>query len=309
MTPVIIQLTVGVIVLFLGSEFLVRGSVSLAKAFRMPGVWIGLTVVAYGTSAPELFVSTQAAMTASPDIALGNVIGSVICNILLVLGAVALIQPLATDTYRVRRDALAMIAASALLILFCLDGSLDRSEGLLLIAALAVYTWLCRRTAGERPVGESGDDCKTERGWCAAGYILVGGGLLMTGADILINGALSAAVRFGLSEAVAGLTVVAIVTSLPELAASIAAARHKQAKFCLSNLIGGCIFNILGIAGLCAAVNPIPVAAAFIGLHLWVMLSASLLCLAALYSKKTLSRAEGAVFLALYAGYIVYQYA
>jgi len=309
-----LQSALGIVILFGGGEILVRGTVNFARALKLPAAIIGLTVVAYGTAAPELMTSLHAAVNGSPDIALGMIIGSNVTNILLVLGIMAWLQPVVTSTATGRRDGLVMLGSSVLLLLVAWNEEITRGEGAALLAAFTLYVWStltsARNQGSEAEAAEEARKTSTSScSWCAVAYILVGLAMLMTGADILVDGAASMARRLGVSEAVVGLSVVAIGTSLPELAAVIMAALRKEYNLGISTIIGSNIFNSLGIVGLSAAFVPIPAAGRFLAIDFWVLLAACLLCLAFLFTGKRLSRNEGVVFLALFVGYVITLYA
>lgn len=302
-------IALSLVMLIAGSELLVRGAVGFARSFRIPATIIGLTVVAYGTASPELIISTISAINGSPDLALGNIIGSALVNILLVIGVIALFQPLKTGPSLVRRDALIMLGATVFLALFCLDEEIDRVEGLMCLAALMAYTWFTCKTATQRATSvEAQGNAKCDTRWCAASYMLIGSALLFSGVDIFIEGMLSLARGLNVSEATIALTAAALATSLPELVTSVTAARKGEAGLSLAVIVSGTIFTLLGISGLAAFANPIPVSPVFLHGSLWILVVASGLCLLALKTKSALSRKEGLVFVALYAATIVYQY-
>ncbi len=315
MTPFILQILFGITLLVAGGELLVRGAVTVAKFFKLSTTVIGLTIVAYGTSSPEMIVSIQAAASGSPDISLGNVIGSNIGNILAILALVAIVTPLRACPDLIKRDGWIMVGVSVLLLLLCLDGEVGRLDALILLSGAAYYTYRTIQSSKLRPVlpvPEAQEVPNTEKKAClpcAIAYIAVGLGLLTTGADILIDGSSGLARMFGVSDAVIGLTIVAIGTSTPELITSLVAAFRKQADLSIANIIGSNIFNILGIVGVSAAITPIAVSAQFLSVDLYVMIATALIGIWMLYSKHTLSRLEGAVLLLLYIAYIVYQYA
>lgn len=287
-----------------------RGAVAIAERFHLPTALIGLTVVAYGTSAPELVVSVQAGATGSPDIALGNVIGSNISNILLVLGMTAMISAIPVCKNTIRRDGWLMIFCTLLLFAMCADGQINRLEALVLCAGAVSYGFYAYRSAKKRPIlpaphmlGEQ-KHCTI----CAIAYLTVGLGLLTTGADILIDGAAALARAFQVSEAVIGLTIVAIGSSAPELATSVVAAWRKKPDLSVANIIGSNIFNILGIIGISALITPLAVSSQFLGFDLYALLGISALGLMMLYTDHTLTRKEGTALVALYLAYGIYQY-
>ena len=249
----------GLALLVLGGDLLVKGAVGLSLKLGMTPLVVGLTVVAFGTSAPELLVSLSAALKGSSGIAMGNVVGSNIANVLVILGVTALVSVIVTKGHDLRESWGMMIAASLLLIGIALTGEIGRLEGVIL--------------------------------------------LLPVGANLLVNGATDIARAFGISETVIGLTLVAIGTSLPELAASVASALKGRADMALGNVVGSNIFNILAILGITAVISPLPIPPEMLRLDLWVMLGAALLLFPFLFRGISLTRPVGALFVAGYAAY------
>ncbi|MBN2759919.1 MAG: calcium/sodium antiporter [Rhodobacteraceae bacterium] len=294
-------LVVGLLGLFLGGEALVRGAVAVAHRFAMPPLLIGLTVVGFGTSTPELLVSVQAALGGVPDIAIGNVVGSNIGNILLIVGVTALIWPITVAARSLRRDLAVMIlAAFALVPLFWL-GQIGRFAGLALVLGLLAYlVWSYLDPQGDAP--ES--DAPAQPLWQSIGWLLAGLAGLMLGARLLVDGAVNIAQALGLSEAFIGLTIVAIGTSLPELATSLMAALRKQSAIAIGNIVGSNVFNVLGILGATAIIAPIPVAGRFLTFDLPVMIGVSALLAVLLLARSGVGRAGGAVLLLGYAAYV-----
>ncbi|MFN3460397.1 MAG: calcium/sodium antiporter [Oceanibaculum sp.] len=304
----------GLLLLFLGGEALVRGSVAIATRLGISRLVVGMVIVGFGTSAPELMVSLQAALSGSPDIALGNVIGSNTANILLILGIAALLTPLANGDGGIRREALVMLLAAAALVGALWLGELDRIVGLALLAGLALHLTLAflkeRRTradlaesaAHEHEADEVSDiPMKLPLAILAA---LAGLALLVLGARLMVDGATSIARELGVSEAVIGLTIVAVGTSLPELATAIVAAIRRHADVVLANIVGSNIFNVLAILGITATIAPIGVSERFLLIDGPIMLLVTLLAVAVLLRARTVGRVIGGGFLALYAGYI-----
>lgn len=306
---------VGLVGLMLGGELLVRGAVSAAKAFGISPMIIGLTLVGFGTSTPELVTSLQAALAGSSGIAIGNVVGSNIGNVLLILGIAALIAPIAVDPAALKRDGAVMIAATALCMGAVVVGQVDRLAGALLVVGLAVYltvTLLLERRASKSPSADvyaaeseavPGPDYSL--GWS---LLLALGGLIITilGARFLVSGAVTAAQAIGLSEAVIGLTIVAIGTSMPELVTSVIAVRKGQGDVALGNVIGSNIFNILGILGVTALVQPMVVPAQIIEFDMWVLAASAVLLVVFARTGRRISRREGAVMLVLYLAYLAW---
>jgi cation:H+ antiporter len=290
----------GLVLLVLGGDWLVRGAVALAERFRVPPLVIGLTIVGFGTSAPELLVSLKAALSGRGGIAIGNVVGSNIANILLILGVAALIGPIAARMADLRRDLLWMLGSSALLVPLFWNGDLGRVEGAVLAVGILTYLAVCLRSAGDEPAVEHA----IMPGWQALGLVLVGFAALIGGAQLLVDSATEIARAFGVSEAVIGLTIVAVGTSLPELATTIAAAIKGQRDIALGNVIGSNIFNVLSILGLTALIAPIPVEARFMTLDVPFMLTVSVALALVIWRFHGFGRIVGAGMLLLYGGYI-----
>jgi cation:H+ antiporter len=292
---------VGMILLFAGGDALVRGAVGVARRYRVPPLVIGLTIVGFGTSTPELLVSVAAALEGQPAIAVGNVIGSNIGNVLLILGLSAAITPVPVGLRPMARDFAFMIGATLVLWAMIAGGLLGRVEGLALLVGLAVYIWLCLRDdgapAGETPAGPG----------LALSILFILGGLagLMVGANLLVDSATAIARTFGISEAVIGLTIVAVGTSLPELATSLVAAIRRHPEIALGNVVGSNIYNIMGILALTAVVSPIPVEGRFIRVDMWWVLGSGLAVIALAALAGRVSRIAGAALLAAYAVYVV----
>lgn len=295
----------GLALLLGGGECLVRGAVGLARSLGVPPLVIGLTVVAFGTSAPELVVSLQAALGGHPDIVLGNVVGSNNANILLIAGAAAAIRPVAAEPGAVRRDGAALTAATLAFIGLCLLGELGFGAGLALAAALAVWMAWSLRSARRRG-SEGEDEIEAAPRGAALALLLTLAGIagVLLGARLLIDGAVDVARAAGLSEAVIGLTLIAFGTSLPELAAAGMAALRSHGDIALGNVMGSNLFNMLGIAGVTAMAAPVPVPAELLRLDLWVMLAATLLLLAAMRRGRRIGRLEGGALAGAYALYI-----
>lgn len=301
----------GLGMLLFGGEILVRGSVALAKRLQLSTLVIGLTVVAFGTSAPELFVSSQAALSGHADIALGNVIGSNISNILLVLGMTALIYPIAFSKADVLFDGKSMLYVTLIVYGLCWSsGDLNTLEGGLLFLFLLAYTALTiyrsRRHGSEiaqHQCEEVEEQLKTDLPfWKALLYTLIGIGSLIYGADLLVDGASDVARLFGVSEAVIGLTLVALGSSAPELAICVVAACRKHSDIALGNIIGSNIFNLTSILGIASMLQPIPVNPSFLSFDLVLLCAITAILFGVLYLGK-IYRLIGALFIL---GYIVY---
>lgn len=308
-------LLLGLALLLVGAEMLVRGASRLALATGMSPLVIGLTVVAFGTSTPELAVSIGAANSGAPDVALGNVVGSNITNVLLILGMSALIAPLIVSRQLIRVDVPIMVGVSVLALVLALDGGIGRGDGAILAALLVGYTLLQVRLGRTDPAaGDTALDTvegppRGTRAW-VMNVALVGGGLalLILGANWLVDSATLIARQFGLSELVIGLTVVAVGTSMPEIATSIIATIRGQRDLAVGNVVGSNIFNLLGVLGLTAVVSPtgIPVSPAAVNFDIPVMIATAVACLPIFFTGHSIQRWEGAVFLGYYVAYTAY---
>lgn len=299
----------GLLLLALGAEYLVRGSTALAMRFGLTPLVIGLTVVAFGTSSPELVVSLQSSLSGNGAIALGNVIGSNISNIALILGVSALVRPLRVQVQIIRREIPLMILASVLLSLMLLGGQVNRLEGLLLfIAGIAyfVFAYIAARRNKSR-IAESEFEAAlpktTGRGWVSLLLILLGLSMLAIGAKLLVHSAVAIAEAFGVSQIIIGLTVVAVGTSLPELATSVVAARKDEGDIVIGNVIGSNVLNVLFVLGLAALINPLHVEGLSV-IDVIVMLGSAALVLPLMRRGFQLTRWEGTLLLAGYIGYI-----
>ncbi|MCE2737245.1 MAG: calcium/sodium antiporter [Rhodobacter sp.] len=291
---------IGLLGLFFGGEYLVRGASSIARTYRISPMVIGLTIVGFGTSAPELLVSVQAALAGQPAIAIGNVLGSNIANILLILGISAVIAPLILPMRKLWRDLGFMLLATAVIWAMLLDGGITRLDGVLLLAGLIVFVAVAFLTGKAEP----DDALPLPPVWQAALMTLGGLVVLVIGARLLVDSATTIARTYGISEAVIGLTIVAVGTSLPELATSVVAALRKQTEIAVGNIVGSNIFNIFGILGLTAVIAPIPAEARFVSIDMpWAAAAAiGLTVVAALMGG--LPRIAGVVLLAAYGGYL-----
>jgi cation:H+ antiporter len=301
-----LSIAAGLLVLVVAGDLLVKGAVNLALRLGIPALVVGLTIVAFGTSAPELLVSVRAVLVGAPALALGNVVGSNIANILLVMGLPALITA-AVLGREVMRDYWLMIAATVLFIGLAWGGTFGRLQGLILLAALALVMGdLYLRTRRQRvPLDELEGADPALPGWRIGLLLVVGLVGLPLGADLLVDGSVNVARSLGVSEAVIGLTLVAIGTSLPELATTMAAALRREGGVAVGNVLGSNLFNLLAIIGIASLVGPIPVPEAMMQRDLWVMLGASLLLAVFLLSGRAIGRIAGAGFLAAYALYLV----
>ncbi|MCB0967153.1 MAG: calcium/sodium antiporter [Ilumatobacter sp.] len=308
---------VGVAGLVVGAEALVRGASRLAGRTGLSPVVIGLTVVAFGTSAPELAVSLGAAVRDEADLAVGNVVGSNIANVLLVLGLSAVVGGGLVVAQRiVRIDVPIMVVLSIAVLLLGLDGELHRWEGVAFVAILIVYiTWTVRSArrsedavATEYDDAIDLDDLSSSSALVDVGYVLLGLVLLVVGSSALVEAATDIAESLGVSDLVIGLTVVAVGTSLPEIATSVLAAARGQRDLAVGNAVGSNLFNILAVLGITAAVSPssIPIPDSALSLDIPVMIATAVACLPIFWNGYSLMRWEGVIFLVYYAGYITY---
>ncbi|HPF39562.1 MAG TPA: calcium/sodium antiporter [Phycisphaerae bacterium] len=306
----ILWLVLGAGVLVLGGELLVRGSAALARALGVSPMIVGLTVVALGTSAPELIVCVMASLNKQPDICAGNVVGSNILNVLLVLGITAIICPLQASAAFVRREVPIALGASLLLWGLSCDGVISRNDAgllvVLLVAYMAMTVWIARREATPVAEGYAELQATSRKAGTLLNMVLILAGLLLLawGADLFLGGAVAIAKYFKVSEAVIGLTLVAFGTSFPELAACLIAALRKHPDICLGNLVGSCIYNIFAIVGVSGLVAPLPIAPDMFRLHIPVMVGAAVLLLVFVTTGYRVSRKEGAALLMCYAGYV-----
>ncbi len=301
-----LSLAAGLVLLTLGAEFLVRGAVSFANRLGMPPLLIGLTVVGFGTSMPELLVSLQAALAGSPAIAVGNVVGSNIANILLILGVAAAISPIAARIPNLKRDMAMMLLAALIMLGLGIWGVVSFWLGIGMVILLAVYLAWVTRTDRRSMTAEEADLTVKLQAWIEALYIFGGLAGLIFGASLLIDAATALAREFGISEAVIGLTIVAVGTSLPELATSVVAAFRRHAEIALGNVVGSNIFNILGILGLTAVVVPVPVEPTMAGFDIPLMLAVTLALIALILVAGRISRFAGLAMLAVYTGYVIW---
>jgi len=309
-----LQLLLGFLLLLAGGDFLVRGAVALATRLGVSSLLIGLVLVGFGTSTPELVTSLQAALVGSSGIAVGNVVGSNTANILLILGCSALIFPLSASRGAFLRDGPAMLGAALVCLVVVLIGELSRWAGatmLILLGAYLAYTYRSERraksasakmhreeSAAVKPVGG--------RTWLAPLLVVAGLALTIVGAKVLVSAALEMSRATGWSDTVVGLTVVAVGTSLPELVTSLMAAVRRHSDVAIGNVVGSNIFNVLGILGVTAIIQPIAVPSQIAALDIWVMLAASVALVAFAITGSRVTRLEGGVCVAAYAGYLFY---
>nr|WP_302475194.1 calcium/sodium antiporter [Pseudomonas koreensis] len=302
----VIELFSGLILLIAGAELMVRAAVRLAARLHVRPLIIGLTVVAFGSSAPQMAVSLQAVQAHTPDIAVSSVIGSSIFNILVTLGLSALIIPLRVSRQLVRLDIPLMIGASLLVFVLAWNEEIGRLDGMLLLGALALYLGLLLRQSrhSARPHSEHSQDPQAP--WFTSLLMIIAGlGLLVFAGHLLLGAAVVVATDLGFSERVIGLTVVAVGTSLPELATSLIAALRGQRDIAVANVIGANLFNLLGVLGVTALIAPTPLSVSpnALDFDLPVMLGVAALCLPVFYSGYRVTRAEGLLLLGLYLAY------
>lgn len=312
----ILGIVIGLAALIVGGELLVRGASRLAAAMKISPLVIGLTVVAFGTSSPELAVALKSAFAGNADIALGNAVGSNIFNVLFILGISALIVPLVVSSRLIRWDVPIMILASVLLLLLGLDGRIGRIDGLLLSGGLLTYIYCCVRQSRReaRQVKEEFAEEITSAAPSGAGLLvqvgLIVAGLLLLGlgSHWLVGGCVVVATRLGVSELIIGLTIISVGTSLPEVVASIMAAIRGQRDIAVGNVVGSSLFNILCVLGLTSIVAPsgIEIPATALRLDIPVMIAAAVACLPIFFTGHLIARWEGALFFGYYIAYTTY---
>jgi cation:H+ antiporter len=308
-------LVLGLVIMIWGADLLVRGASRLATAVGVSPLVVGLTVVAFGTSAPELAVSVMSAFKGESDIALGNVVGSNLCNVLLILGISALIVPLVVAQQLVRFDVPVMIAVSFLVLAMGVDGNIGRLDGAILFAGAILYTGFLIRQSRRESSAEVKEEYEAEFGEKTPSSLLKNIGLiaiglvgLVVGSKWLVTGAVAIAQAFGVSELVIGLTIVALGTSMPEVATSIVAALKGERDIAVGNVVGSNIFNIVSVLGLSSLVAPagIEVSKAALRFDIPVMIAVAVACLPIFFTGYRISRFNGAMFLFFYIAYIVY---
>jgi len=310
----ILFLLLGLVLLVAGGELLVRGAVQLAQKFRISPLLIGLTLVGFGTSAPELVTSLQAAFSGSPGIAVGNVVGSNVANILLILGITALIFPVVVARETFKRDGVVLAIGTLMCLGAVLYGQLNPLLGTVFVASLAGYIYFAFRqerqtnAAADAAAGIVNDAPKPSARLIGLDLFLVIAGLALTilGARFLVSSAIEIARDFNVSETVIGLTIVAVGTSLPELVTSVMAALRKHSDIAFGNIVGSNIYNIFGILGVTAIIKPIDVPPQIASFDIWVMIAATVLLFLTATSRWRIGRIEGGVMLAAYVGYSVW---
>lgn len=308
----LVEVVGGLVLLIWGADRFVHGAAAGARTLGVPPLMIGLTIVAFATSAPEILVSIDAALRGSPGLAFGNAIGSNIVNIGLVLGCTAMLKPIQLRSATLRREMPALLAVSLLTVSLFLDSFLSRIDGLVMLVGLViVMIWLARlgmRSAANDPLaGDFEAEIPQHVSMkIATFWLIVGLATLLVGAHILVNGSIEIAETLGVSEVVIGITLVALGTSLPELAVSIVSVLKNEHGLAIGNIVGSNIFNLLAVIGIAAAIEPAALAPSVLSLHMFVMVAFTLVLFAMTYDydgKSELSRLEG---FALFAAYIAY---
>jgi cation:H+ antiporter len=314
----ILILIAGLVLLVAGAEVLVKGASRIAFMFGLSPLVIGLTIVAYGTSSPELMVSIQSSLAGQPDIALGNVVGSNIFNVLLILGVSALITPLVVAQQLIRLDVPILIGISCLTLMFGLDGKISRVDGTIFLIGIILYTTFLLIQSRKEHNPEVTEEYEREYGGSTArspqqiainiGFVVVGLGLLVLGSKFLVDSSIAIARSFGVSELVIGLTLVAAGTSLPELATSVVASIRGERDIAVGNVIGSNIFNILAVLGGSSlfSADGLTVSASALRFDIPVMIAVAVICLPVFITGQLIARWEGLLFLSYYVAYTAY---
>ncbi|SMX45873.1 calcium/sodium antiporter [Actibacterium lipolyticum] len=318
MTADLLYALLGLIILLLAGDSLVKGAVNLSLRMGIPALIVSLTIVAFGTSAPELLIAIKAVLDNAPGIALGNVVGSNTANVLLVLGVPAIISGLKTDECDTRRNYIFMLLATILFIVICFLGPITWVHGLVLLAALAFVLGDALRSARQhRRDVQNGADVEDDEeedlegvdptlpGWKIALFLVLGLVGLPLGADLLVDSSINIATVLGVSETVIGLTLVAVGTSLPELATTVMAAMRKQADVALGNVIGSNMFNLLAIIGVTGLVGALPIPPQMLRFDLWVMLASSLVLVPFVFRGWNMTWKWGIALTGLYGAYVL----
>lgn len=299
---------VGFSLLIGGADWLVKGAVGIAEKLKIPAVIVGLTIVAFGTSAPEFVVSLKAAIEGNAGIATGNIVGSNIANILLILGTTAVIYPVVCNRKEFLRDYKFLLFATVLFSVLALFGKFVWWQGVILLLVLVGFLWFNYKNSQNSDVETEAQSSLADKGWFRVVAItLIGLGAIIYGADLLVQGAVVIAKMLGVSDEIIGLTIVAFGTSLSELATTVVAAIKKQNGVALGNIIGSNIWNIVFIMGATSVFVDVEVARQFLVYDIWIMLGATLLLLPIMLSQNTISRGEGVLFLGVYIFYITSQ--
>jgi cation:H+ antiporter len=298
----VVLIIAGVAMVLYGADRLTEGASALARRMNVSEIIIGLTIVAAGTSAPELFVSLVSALKGTPDMAIGNVVGSNTMNAMLIVGCAAVVAPMSISRNTVRKDIPFAVAASVLLPLLAIDSAIGRIDGIILLAGFAAFMYY---TLSQAKAGETApsDETKMQNPWLSVFFVVLGLALLVIGSNIFVDSASRVAYALGLSEAVVGLTIVAGGTSLPELATSVVAARKGQSAIAIGNVIGSNVFNILMILGLTATISPMQIQG-ITHIDLLMMLGSIVMVWLFSRTKYTVERWEGALLAVVYIAYV-----
>jgi cation:H+ antiporter len=298
-----ILLIIGFVLLIKGADFFVDGASSVAAKLKVPSLIIGLTVVSMGTSLPEAAVSISASLTGNNAISLGNVIGSNIFNLLMVVGISSVILPIATDRAVLKRDMPVNIGITVMLLFMLLDGRLSRVEAIILLVFFVAYLLLLVRSALKNR--EEAEETKVLTWFKSILFILLGAGAVIGGGQLVVNSSKTIAINLGMGETLVGLTVVAFGTSLPELVTSIVAAKKGDSGIAMGNVVGSCIFNILFILGMTATIKPLTAGVEFF-IDTGILIAVCLVMLLFAFTKKKTERLEGAACVVIYAAYTAY---
>jgi len=298
----VVLIIAGVAMVLYGADRLTEGASALARRMNVSEIIIGLTIVAAGTSAPELFVSLVSALKGTPDMAIGNVVGSNTMNAMLIVGCAAVVAPMSISRNTVRKDIPFAVAASVLLPLLTIDAAIGRIDGIILLAGFAAFMYY---TLSQAKTGEAApsDETKMQNPWLSVFFVVLGLALLVIGSNIFVDSASRVAYALGLSEAVVGLTIVAGGTSLPELATSVVAARKGQSAIAIGNVIGSNVFNILMILGLTATISPMQIQG-ITHIDLLMMLGSIVMVWLFSRTKYTVERWEGVLLAVVYIAYV-----
>ena len=300
----IFLLCLGLVLLFVGGELLLRGSVALANNWQVSRLFTSIFIIGFGTSLPELVASAGSALKGAPSLALGNVIGSNIANILLIIGLAAVLYRVGAGAAAVKRDVGCMLGASALFTVLCLLDALNFYSGCLLVLCMLVYLVWSFRQDKQQDLSDNSDDAQAYSTPVAVVMSLLGLGALLGGADMLIDAAITLARAYGISELIIGLSLIALGTSLPEVVMAMVASLKKHSEMVIGNIVGSNIFNLLLILGVTAMLKPIPVSGRVLAIDLWILLAATLLLSACLLKRVSIGRWSGALMLGAYCLYI-----
>ena len=294
---------IGFVLLIKGADFFVDGASSVAAKLKVPSLIIGLTVVSMGTSMPEAAVSISASLSGSNGISLGNIIGSNIFNLLMVVGVSSVILPIVTDRAILKRDMPINIGITAVLLVMLMDGRLDRLDAVLLLLMLGAYLFILIRSALKNR--EEGEETKVLSWFKSILFIVLGAAAIIGGGQLVVNSAKTIAATLGMDDKLIGLTVVALGTSLPELVTSVVAARKGDSGIAMGNVVGSCIFNILFILGMAGAISPMAADSAFF-IDTGILIGICFVMLLFAFTKRKTDRLEGAACVLMYAGYTAY---